>query len=120
MVKFRKGDIVSLEGEVKFDFHGAADDRLFLEIEHSTASVNPYHVALVHPFLKEGETVRHVCGNCGVVIAVKDRMVWVRDKLGHNHVWHTDSVALVTDDDRSESDAVAESTTVIEIVGASA
>lgn len=85
--KLRKGDIVALHGEVKFDFDPADDDHIYLDVPGSSyCMVTPDEiVGIVRRAFRVGETVK-VSGMVGTatVEAVSNdgEFLWLRMSSG--------------------------------------
>lgn len=77
MTKFRRGDIVSVKGKVKFD-QTSDDDTIHIEVGYTPVYLKPEAVTLIHPTFNIGDPVRHACGATGSVKSIDADQVWIR------------------------------------------
>jgi hypothetical protein len=87
MQKFRKGDVVSVEGTVRFD---PTDGRAYLDVAGNTVVMETEPLVLVRPFLEAGDPVVHGQEDAAV-IATHENLVWIKAAgSGHRIVHITD------------------------------
>lgn len=93
MQPFKKGDIVSVNGTVKFD-QAAGDATIYLDVDGGNAAVMAKHAQLVRPFFKPGEKAflpPAPFDESGEwepvdVIAAHEQFVWIKQADGDTNV----------------------------------
>ena len=94
MQHFRKGDVVSVEGTIRFD---PTDGRAYLDVAGNTVVMETEPLVLVRPFLQAGDPVVHGQEDAAV-IAVHEQSVWIKATGSGNRIVH------ITDLKRKEAE----------------
>jgi len=95
--KFRKGDVVSIKGTVKFQTDGN-DANVYLDVDgyYTSISVPAANATLIYPFVAVGEIVHNRAkGIKGEVIAANDGALWVREPNGVLSTWRAMDVEII-------------------------
>jgi hypothetical protein len=104
-MKFRQGDIVQIEAEVKFN-QALEDERVYLKIGYSDASVEIPKARLVRPNLRPGDLVMNSTGGPKAsVVAVHDGFAWAKCPTGKMITIALADAVRVDDDQPSASAA---------------
>lgn len=93
--KYRKGDVVSIKGTVKFE---ASEDTLYLDVDgyYTSISVSVENATLVCPFVAPGEKVHNRDKALNAeVIATNDGWLWVREPNGVLSTWRAMDVEII-------------------------
>ena len=78
MTKFKKGDVVSLQGTIKHD-QGDEEKNIFVDVigAHDTLWMKPQDMTLVQPFFEVGDAVCWGDQGSGIVHAINDGHAWI-------------------------------------------
>lgn len=112
MTVIRAGDIVRLEGPVKYGREITGYDEIVLDIGGRTVRVPESSVTVIVPRFEIGEPVYGKYGDiAGVVLGVAGDRVWVKSTSGVFDTWSAESLRRATEEDDA---AVAATPTLIE------
>ena len=75
MAKFRKGDVVKVQGIVESDLP-SDDDQIWLKIDDRSLFVSPDLIEIVRPVLNAGDRVKYH-GNVVKLIAIHGDYAWI-------------------------------------------
>lgn len=89
--KFKKGDLVSITGVVKYD---QTNERVSVQVDYQDVTVSVEDAILVRPFFKAGDKARlpnkpfgELTGFTDVeVLATHEEFVWIKDADGSTNV----------------------------------
>lgn len=104
-MKFRRGDIVSVQGTVGYDQSPTDNGYLFVTIEGANRMIEVEKITMVQPHIEAGEKVM-VSGEEWSVIAVHKQTVWA-ERDGKSYIFEMADVARIDPPEAATEMAVA-------------